>query len=170
MWGSWWKCTLLKTKTERILPGFLSFYSWTSISLSRGSLLPLWCAAVIPHLHVRGRENITSVVLTWTANQTDYFAISDAYMTADRKLGFLQLRLIYPVFVYISQSDVYRSFTYVDGCSLGGSLLSSITDGVQFMRTLRSSETTCGHALCFSVLQKQFSMQILELTQIPAQL
>lgn len=50
-----------------------------------------YSAAVIPHFHVGGRENSISVVITLRANQTDYFSISDGYISANRKLGFLRL-------------------------------------------------------------------------------
>lgn len=107
-----------------------------------------YSAAVIPHFHVRGRENIIFVVITLRANQTDHFSISDGYMTTNRKLGFLQLGWIYPVFVYISLNDIYSFFTYVEEVWICWWLLCrweliqlNFTDGRQFIGTWKQDCT-----------------------------
>ncbi len=143
---AWGKCIFLKTK--HILKEFsqvLFFPQWASLWAKPAFVLcgAPYSTAVIPHFHVRGRENIIFVVITLRANQTDHFSISDGYMTANRKLGFLQLGWIYAVFVYIAQNDIYsfllKRLTYVDGCSVGGSLFSSMLQMVCSLSAYRSS-------------------------------
>lgn len=115
-----------------------------------------YSAAVIPHFHVRGRENIVFVVITLRANQTDHFSINDGYMTANRKLGFLQLGWIYAVFVYISQNDICSFFTYVEEVYICWWLLCRweliqlyVTDGPQFLSIQKQDCTERGLCLVF---------------------